>query len=118
MEVSGEAADGFALIENARSFPADVYLVDISMPRLDGIEASARLLEIRPESKIVILTMYSERFLVGRAFRKGIHGYILKDGDPRDIVSAIREVYRGRYYLSPVLSGYLVRRMVDKGDDI
>ena len=115
IEVIGEAGDGLELLEVARKLPADVYVVDISMPGLSGIEASARLLKMHPGAKIVILTMYSERVLVERAFQQGIHGYVLKDSSPQDIIRAIRDVYRGRYYLSPGLSGYVVKKMVEQG---
>jgi len=84
----GEAGDGFELLEIARRLPADVYMVDISMPGLSGIEAAARLLKMRPGSRVVILTMYTERVLVDRAFQQGVHGYVLKDSSPEDIVRA------------------------------
>jgi two-component system NarL family response regulator len=114
MEVIGEAGDGLELLKIARKLPADVYVVDISMPGMNGIEASAHLLRMRPESKIVILTMYPERVLVDRAFQQGVHGYLLKDSSPEDIVRAIRDVHNGRYYLSPELSGYIVKKMVNE----
>jgi two-component system response regulator NreC len=114
IEVVGEAGDGFELLEIARRLPADVYMVDISMPGLSGIEAAARLLKMRPGSRIVILTMYIERVLVDRAFQQGVHGYVLKDSSPEDIVRAIRAVHRGHYYLSPELSGYIVKKIVDE----
>ena len=114
IEVVGEAGDGFELLEIARRLPADVYMVDISMPGVSGIEAAARLLKMRPGSRVVILTMYTERVLVDRAFQQGVHGYVLKDSSPEDIVRAIRAVHRGHYYLSPELSGYIVKKMVDE----
>jgi len=112
IEVIGEAGNGLELLEIAGKLPADVYVVDIAMPGLSGLEASARLLKMRPGSKIVILTMYSEHVLVYRAFQQGVHGYVLKDSSPQDIIRAIRDVYKGRYYLSPELSGYVVKKMV------
>jgi len=115
IEVIGEAGDGLELLEVARKRPADVYVIDIAMPSLSGIEASARLLKMRPESKIVILTMYSEQVLVDRACQHGVHGYVLKDSSPQDIVRAIRDAYEGRYFLSPELSGYVVKKMVHEG---
>jgi two-component system response regulator NreC len=114
MEVTGEAGDGLELLEIAKRLPADVYVVDISMPGLSGLEASARLLKMQPGSKILILTMYSEQALVNRAFQEGVHGYVLKDSSPEDILRAIRDVYNGRYYLSPELSGYIIKKMINK----
>jgi DNA-binding NarL/FixJ family response regulator len=115
IEVIAEAENGFELLEVAMKIPADVYMVDISMPGLSGIEASARLIKMQPRSKIVLLTMYSESYLVDRAFREGIHGYVLKDSSPQEIIRAIKDVFGGRYYLSPELSGYIVKKMVEDG---
>jgi DNA-binding NarL/FixJ family response regulator len=115
IEVIGEAENGLKLLEVAMKTPADVYVVDISMPSLSGIEASARLRKMQPGSKIVLLTMYSERVLVDRAFKEGVHGYVLKDSSPQDIIRAIRDVYNGHYYLSPELSGYIIKKMVHEG---
>jgi DNA-binding NarL/FixJ family response regulator len=114
IEVVGEAENGLELLAVARKIPADVYVVDISMPGLSGIEASARLLKMRPGSKIVLLTMYSEGVLIDRAFQEGVHGYVLKDSSPQDIIRAIRDVHSGHYYLSPELSGYIIKKMVDE----
>ena len=117
IEVVGEAENGLELLEVARKTSADVYVVDISMPGLSGIEASARLLKMKPEGKIVLLTMYSERALIDRAFQEGVHGYVLKDSSPQDIIRAIRDVHSGHYYLSPELSGYLIKKMVEGGTE-
>jgi DNA-binding NarL/FixJ family response regulator len=114
MEVVGEAADGIELVESARKMPADVYVVDVSMPDMNGIEASAALLRMLPGSKIVILSMYSEFALVESAFQQGVHGYVLKETSPSDIVRAIRSVYNGQYYLSPELSGYIAKKMAGR----
>jgi DNA-binding NarL/FixJ family response regulator len=118
MEVIGEADNGLELVEISRQLPADVYMVDFSMPGMNGIEASAQLLRMHPESKIVILTVYEDRVLIDRAFRQGVHGYVLKDGYPQDIIRAIREVHNGRYFLSPELSGYIIRKMINEDDTV
>jgi len=111
MEVIGEAVDGIELVEIARNMPADVYVVDVSMPGMNGIEASARILRMIPESKIVILSMFSDFALVESAFQEGVYGYVLKESSPADIVRAIKSVYSGQYYLSPELSGYVAKKM-------
>jgi two-component system NarL family response regulator len=117
MEVIGEADNGLQLVDISRQLTADVYVVDINMPGMNGIEAGAQLLRMHPGSKVVILTVYDDRALINRAFRQGMHGYVLKECSPQDIVRAIREVHRGRYFISPELSGYVVNKLID-GDEI
>jgi DNA-binding NarL/FixJ family response regulator len=114
--VVGEAADGQELIGLARTTPADVFVVDIEMPVLSGIEAVERLLKERPGSKVVILSMYRDRVLVERAFRAGARGYVLKESVAEDIVRAVQEVAQGKYWISPQISGYLVDRLVAAKD--
>jgi two-component system, NarL family, response regulator NreC len=114
--VVGEAADGQELIALARITPADVFVVDVEMPVLSGIEAVERLLKERPGSKVVILSMYRDRILVERAFRAGARGYVLKESVAEDIVRAVQEVAQGKYWISPQISGYLVDRLVSAKD--
>jgi DNA-binding NarL/FixJ family response regulator len=110
--VVGEAADGQELLALARITPADVYVVDIEMPVLGGIDAMERLLRERPGSRVVILSMYRDRVLVERAFRAGARGYVLKESAAEDIVRAVQEVHQGKYWISPRISTYLVDRLV------
>jgi DNA-binding NarL/FixJ family response regulator len=115
--VVGEATDGQELIKLARTTPADVFVVDIEMPVLSGIEAMEHLLKERPGSKVVILSMYRDRVLVERAFRAGARGYVLKESVAEDIVRAVQEVAQGKYWISPQISAYLVDRLVTTKDD-
>jgi DNA-binding NarL/FixJ family response regulator len=115
--VAGEAADGRELLALARTKPADVYVVDIEMPVLSGIETVERLLGERPGSRVVILSMYRDRVLVERAFRAGARGYVLKESVAEDIVRAVREVHQGKFWISPQISGYLVDRLVKSGGE-
>ncbi len=116
ISVVGEATDGQELIKLARTTPADVFVVDIEMPILSGIEALERLLKERPGSKVVILSMYRDRVLVERAFRAGARGYVLKESVAEDIVRAVQEVAQGKYWVSPQISGYLVDRLLTTKD--
>jgi two-component system, NarL family, response regulator NreC len=112
IKVVGEAADGRELLTIAGTTPADVYVVDIEMPVLSGIEAIERLLKARPGSRSVVLSMYREKVLVERAFRAGARGYVLKESVAEDIARAVEEVHAGRYWVSPQISGYLVESFV------
>jgi DNA-binding NarL/FixJ family response regulator len=101
IRVVAEAGNGEELLAFARTTPADVYVVDIEMPVLNGIEAVERLLRERPGSRVVILSMYRDRVLVERAFRAGARGYVLKENAAEDIVPAIVEVHGGGSWSSP-----------------
>ena len=78
------------------------------MPVLNGIETTVRLLKNDPSVKVIILSMYKDKVLVEKAISSGARGYVLKESATEEIVKAIDEVYSGRYYFSPEVSGYLV----------
>lgn len=114
ISVVGEASNGRELLDMAGTTPADVYILDIAMPNLSGMEALDRLIKQQPHSKVLILSMYYEKILVERAFKMGARGYLIKESASEEIVRAIREVYQGRYFLSPRISGYLVQGFLNK----
>ncbi len=96
IEVVGEAADGQETLELAVSRKADVVLMDIGMPRLDGIEATRRLAERCPNVKVVILTIYSDDDRVFRALQAGARGYLLKDAARSDSSASPRPPHRAK----------------------
>jgi DNA-binding NarL/FixJ family response regulator len=93
--VVGEAADGEQAIVAAQEHRPDVILMDLSMPVLDGVEATRRVLDLLPETKVVVLTSFSDRAQVDRALQAGAIGYVLKDSDPQDLVAAVRAAAAG-----------------------
>jgi two-component system, NarL family, response regulator NreC len=99
--IVGEATNGKEVLKMARSNPADVYILDISMPILNGIETADQLIKMDPKNKIIILSMHDDRTFVEKAFKCGARGYILKESDTEEVINAIREVYKNHYYLSP-----------------
>jgi DNA-binding NarL/FixJ family response regulator len=101
IEVVGEAADGADAIEVAREVGADVVLMDVSMPVLDGIAATRRLLADHPHLRIVALTSFVDDAKVGLMIAAGATGYLLKDCDPADLVAAVRAAARGEAPLDP-----------------
>jgi NarL family two-component system response regulator LiaR len=106
IRVIDEAANGKELLEIARTTPAVVYVVDIEMPVLSGIEAIERLMKLRPRSRVVVLSMYRDKVLVERVFRSGVRGYVLKECVAEDITQAINDVNKGKCYLSASIKKY------------
>ena len=90
LEVVGEAADGQQALELAADLTPDVVLMDLSMPVLDGVEATRRLLADNPAAKVVVLTSFSDQPRVADALAAGAVGYLLKDCEPRDLMAAVR----------------------------
>jgi DNA-binding NarL/FixJ family response regulator len=101
LHVVGEAADGRQAVELAGELEPDVVLMDLSMPVMDGVEATRELLRQRPGSVVVVLTSFSDQPRVAEALRAGAVGYLLKDCDPRDLLAAIRSAAEGHAPLDP-----------------
>lgn len=112
--VVAEIGNGRELLNWAAKKSADVYVIDISMPMLNGIEATQKLLKIQPEAKVVILSMYDDRISVEKAFKAGVKGYVVKVASADEILEAIREVAAGRFYLCSKVSKYLVQGFLGK----
>ncbi len=94
-EVVGAVEDGRALLAAARLGRADVYLVDISMPLMNGIEATRRTLALRPEARVVILTMHPDGAYAASAFEAGAMGYVVKSAAATELIAALRAVLAG-----------------------
>jgi DNA-binding NarL/FixJ family response regulator len=107
--VVGEASDGDAVAAAADAHAPDVVLMDIRMPRLDGITATARLRRRQHPPEVIVLTTFDADELVLRALRVGASGFLLKDTPPAQIVDAIRRVAAG----DPILSSRITRRLID-----
>ena len=115
MQVVAEAADGAEAVKKAVAVDADLAILDVSMPKLTGIQAAAELHKRKPELKIVMLSMHdSEQFLF-EALKAGASGYVLKSGADTDIVDAVRAAIRGDVFLYPSAVTTLVRDYVGHG---
>ena len=101
LHVVGEAADGRQAVALAADLAPDVVLMDLSMPGMDGVEATRELLRHRPDSVVVVLTSFSDQPRVAEALKAGAVGYLLKDCDPRDLIAAIRSAAEGHAPLDP-----------------
>ncbi len=107
-DVVGEAADGHEAIQLAGAVRFDVAVLDICMPRMNGVDAAREILSVAPHSRIVALTYRVEKPLIADAFRAGIRGYVLKTQAADELIHAIREVAAGRAFLSPQVSTILL----------
>lgn len=105
--VSGEARDGRKALAMARRSPADVYVFDISMPGLNGLEAMERLLRSEAGARVIMLSMHDDRPTIEKALRAGARGYLVKESAAGEIARALRMVHRGERYLSPAVSASL-----------
>ena len=108
MEVVGEATTGAEAVEMAHMHAPDIVLMDLKMPEMSGIEATRRILEVHPQTRILMITMFEDDPSVFTAMRAGARGYILKDAERDDIVRAIRAVGRGEAIFSPSIAARLM----------
>jgi DNA-binding NarL/FixJ family response regulator len=104
IQVVGEAVDGQEAIELAERLVPDVLLIDIAMPRLNGIQATERVRALGLGTQVVILSMHSDQTLVRRALQYGARGYLLKRSVTEELLLAVRAAGRGEIYLSPAVS--------------
>jgi NarL family two-component system response regulator LiaR len=109
MEVVGEGTNGIEAVELATQLNPDVILLDLIMPEMDGVEATRKILEGVPQSRVLILTSFAEDDKVFPAIRAGAHGYLLKDIQPNDLVQAVRESYQGKAQLHPDVTRRLMK---------
>jgi two-component system response regulator NreC len=113
IEIVGEAANGRDAVSKARRLHPDVVLMDIAMPDLTGFDATRRILEAAPKTKVLILTMYEEEEVITRCLNAGAAGYVLKDAPRSDLIHAIDVVQRGGQYLSSRALKKVVRQHVE-----
>lgn len=115
LQVVLESADGADAVEKLRSRTVDVVLMDVRMPRLDGIEATRRILENTPADRaprIIVLTTFDLDDYVVAAIRAGASGFLLKDAQPEELLAAIRTVHRGDAVIAPSATRRLLSQMV------
>jgi DNA-binding NarL/FixJ family response regulator len=113
IEVVAEAANGREAVEQARSHRPDVALLDIRMPQLDGLAAAAEIRRAAPDTAIVMLTTFGEDDYIARALGEGASGFLLKSGDPRELIAGVHAVAAGAAYLSPQVAHRVISELRD-----
>ncbi len=118
-EVIAEAAGGREAVELAETEKPDVVIMDIAMPGLSGIEATAQIVKRNPRTSVVIFSMHADDTYLSRALAAGAKGYLLKDGEDLDLARAVEAAADGKSFFSPAIAGILVgdymRQMQQRG---
>ncbi len=112
LEVAGEAENGRRAVHMARELPADMVIMDIGMPDLNGIDATREIVASVPGVKVIALSMHADKVFVGEMFRAGASAYLLKHCAFEELAQAIRVVSSGQFYLSPQIAGLMIKDYV------
>jgi DNA-binding NarL/FixJ family response regulator len=107
--VVGEASDGMEALKLAQTKPADVFVLDITMPNLNGIETARELRKRFPAAKVIMLSLHDTKAMVEEALAAGAQGYLTKETATRNVVNAIIEVHAGRLYICPRIAHLVVK---------
>ncbi|MFI6603199.1 response regulator [Nonomuraea sp. NPDC050536] len=111
LDVVAEAADGRQAVDLTLSHHPDVALLDIRMPKLDGLSAAAELKRVAPRTAVVMLTTFGEDDYIAKALDVGASGFLLKSGDPRELLAGIHAVAEGAAYLSPKVAQRVISQL-------
>jgi two-component system response regulator NreC len=114
IEVIGEAQDGRDAVQMVDQLHPDIVLMDISMPGLNGLEATRQIKARFPEARVLVLTRHANKEYVYQILRAGASGYVVKQAAPTELVLAIQAVYRGGTFLSPSISGKVVEEYIQR----
>ena len=110
LDVVGEATNGQKAVAMTERLKPDILIMDIAMPKMNGVEASKKIRKLMPNIKILILSMYSHEHYIHELLDVGVSGYLLKDSDGSDIIKAINDAMKNKTFLSPVISKIMAER--------
>jgi two-component system, NarL family, response regulator LiaR len=114
VELAGEASDGAEAVELARQSLPDVVLMDLVMPGVDGIEATRRIRDLSPSTKVIVLTSFDDDERVFPAIKAGAAGYLMKDVPPAELAEAVRRVHRGEALVAPSVAAKLMQEVAGR----
>jgi len=116
IRIAGEAGDGLEAIEKVRKLKPNVVLMDINMPRMNGLDATRNIRENFPKTRVLVVTVHDSPQYISQVLRAGAQGYVLKDTSPDELARAIESVHNGGAVLSPSVAQHVVDRYVKDGD--
>lgn len=116
IEVVGEAANGQEAIERVNELTPDIVLMDIAMPGLGGLEAMLEIRQLKPETRVLVLTQYDNTEYIYRFLKSGAAGYVLKKAAGNDLVAAIRAVYQGKSFVDPSIADKVIKGFLERPD--
>ncbi len=115
-DIIGMVEDGRALVKEVEKQRPDIVVSDVSMPQLNGIEATLQIKKIDPDIKVILLTMHGDATYATRGFDAGASGYVMKQAATDELITAMKEAMRGRTYVTPMIAGDLIRSYREEGD--
>lgn len=110
IQIIAEAQDGENALKLIQKHHPDIALIDVEMPKMTGLEIARRAAEEKLKTKIIFLTMHKDEDMFNEAMNAGAFGYVLKENAVEEVLESVKTVAEGEYYISPLISGYLVRR--------
>lgn len=116
LKIVGEASDGAEAIRQVTEFSPDIVLMDLNMPGMDGVKVTEMLRKQSPQTKILVLSMHSNREYILPVIKAGARGYVLKDAPPEELVRAIEAVHSGATYFSPSVARIALNQYVSESD--
>lgn len=117
VQVIGEAATGEEAINLTLELQPDVVIMDLSMPRLDGVQASSRIINEDIHTKIIIVSMHADSAMIKQLLQNGVKGYLLKDAVASELLLAVKSAHNGRVYLSPTISESVMTLLLAPEED-
>ncbi len=123
IKVVGDAANGNQAVLKAKKLEPDIVIMDISMPELNGIDATQRIMEANPEVRVIILSMLGTADYIFHAMQAGVRGFLLKESAGREVTEAVKTVYRGEMYFSrpiidTVINDYMRAQVENQADSL
>jgi two-component system response regulator NreC len=114
MDVVGEAGDGWDAVLQAKELQPDIVIMDVSMPKMNGQKATAKIIEVCPRIKVLALTRHTDTGFIQQLFRAGVSGYVLKQSASAKLIEAIHTVTAGNHYIDPAITGKLINSYTNR----
>ncbi len=118
LEYIGEAENGEALLDLLQLHPVDIVLMDLSMPVLNGIETTKRIVTQYPQTRVLILSMHDEEAMITHAMQIGANGFILKNSEPSTIANAIQSIIQTGYYFNEVVNAQILKKLISEKNQV